>query len=521
MSEDVKKINWILILILCLFVFNAFLYMYAKPLWFDEAFSLETVHAMNEGKVIDWRHYDVHPNTYYVALEKWMQVPHAGISETYWARMLSIVFGVIFLYIVYESTKNLFEGEEKALFVVAMMAVCSTYVYFAAEARQYMLLLMVAASAVFWLSVQVKNGFSWWRTVLIGGLCFALPLIHYYAGMFFIVMTGMYFIFMWKKASKKEVMGATAIIFLCGLLGIVLALTIAIPQMLQGSFMWFHTSTFVSLPSSLLFMFVQVEGVPMANWIAQILFIVFCSIMIYLFLWKLLFKTVKKGMTEKQKYWTVFMIAGLAPFAGLVLKIVLSGVFPQLFHHRFFLVVGWMFAVACFVTLAEYYQKSSVRGAVLILIIFVTLIVSLVSGMLNAPFQELEELTYILPCGGVTVVHQSPFSGLPAKVMDRERGCDNRHVFVTYLEPNQRHTAGYDVVPTEEIYFNDELPEDSFFYFLPDSEGEVFYRNGTYTHSFDGNEAREAGIEIKDLDGISLWYFAESGVQMDVRIELG
>ena len=258
----------------------------------------------------------------------------------------------------------------------------------------------------------------------------------------------------------------------------------------------------------------------MANWIAQILFIAFCSIMVYLFLWKLLFKTVKKGMTEKQKYWAVFMIAGLAPFAGLVLKIVLSGVFPQLFHHRFFLVVGWMFAVACFVTLVEYYQKSSVRGAVLILIIFVTLIASLVSGMLNAPFQELEELTHILPCGGVTVVHQSPFSGLPAKVMDRERGCDNRHVFVTYLEPNQRHTAGYDVVPTEEIYFNDELPEDSFFYFLPDSEGEVFYRNGTYTHSFDGNEAREAGIEIKDLDGISLWYFAESGVQMDVRIEL-
>ena len=519
-DSKIRRINWILLLILCLFIVNAFIYMYAKPIWFDEAFSIETVRAMENGVDINWKNFDVHPPTYYVALYMWNNIPHGGISEIYWARMLSLLFGVIFLFMVHECTKNFFGKEDVAIFVTVFMSICSTYLYFAIEARQYMMVLMVSSLAVFLLSVQIKNGFSWWRTVLIGGLCFALPLIHYYAGMFFIAMTGMYFIFMWKKESKKKVMGATAIIFLCGLLGIVLALTIAIPQMLQGSFMWFHNSTFVSLPSSLLFIFVQIEGVLIGNWIAQVLFFIFCGIMLYLFLWKLLLKTFNKGMTDTQKYWAIFMIMGLAPFAGLVLKTALSGVFPQLFHHRFFLVLGWMFAMACFVALAEYYQKTGIRGTILVVVVFCTLIISLVSGMFSAPYQELEDFTYTLPCGGVTVVHPSPFSGLPAKVMDRERGCDNRHVFVTFLEPHERHTAGYDIIPEEDVFFDTELPQEPFFYFLPDGEGEVFYRNGSYEHSFDGNQAREAGIEIKDLDGISLWYFAEEGVKMDVRIDV-
>lgn len=457
--------SWAIVPILLIFIVLSqyAIHEQSRELWFDEAFSMQTAYMIQEGQVTFQEH-DVHPPFYYMILSSWLEIPHS-LGDVEWARWLSVIFMSLFLLYVFDGLRTIFSFRVAWATTLAL-AMASTYVHYGTEIRMYALVLMFSAvvfSAI--MEWRENNHWAMYWAILLGVV--VLPFIHYFAAMAFMFFTVFAVVLKEKKLAVS--------IFIAGMVGTLGAFFIyALPQLSRAEGMWFQHSTLGSWSSAIAYSFYVPQGNLFGNLYGSV-FIVFIAISFIglgIALW-LMFKN-KKDL--KDKVIVMFILTSLFPFLGLLSGALLSWVlgpgFGNLYHHRLFLVVTWMFAAGLF---AFFFQWvfSAVKGVVdsgvkviAGIALFVALLMLFFGPYEDSLHYELERTLDHIPCGGVTVVHESPFSGAPAIVTDRLRGCDNRHVVMSDLNELQGHTAGYDAWPEEDILWGLTLPSESSFYFV-------------------------------------------------------
>lgn len=150
------------------------LFFLVQPFWRDEAFSyLLAKRSLVDILFITARDYN--PPFYYLVLHFWMKV--FGSSEVA-IRMLSFVFFLLAVFMIYIILENILEfSERKSLFYILLVIINPLLVYFAFEGRMYTMFAFFAVlSSYFFLK---KNNQAYVIATLLGFLT------HYY--MFFLL----------------------------------------------------------------------------------------------------------------------------------------------------------------------------------------------------------------------------------------------------------------------------------------------------------------------------------------------
>jgi hypothetical protein len=230
------------------------------------------------------------------------------------------------------------------------------------------------------------------------------------------------------------------------------------------------------------------------NWMI-VVFTVYILFLVGMFwFFKTVWKRANKDEIKQEKglFMIMVFIATLYPLLGLAGAPILGGNgFAHLYHHRFFLVITWMFAGLFMVELFKWCEqkKNFVVGYGLAIVIVLFAFIYSVSA-----HHELGNLIDKTPCKSdvaLYIAHESPFSALPYDVKEREYGCNWYNFVSTNQTKMMLNGGGGDAMEPGSIYYNRELPMYVDYYYV--------YAEGTVP--IDGNHtvvARE--------DGVELWY---------------
>jgi uncharacterized membrane protein len=113
-------------------------------LWLDEASSVKFAKEPPAG-IIETTSKDVHPPLYYFALHYWMKL--FGDTETA-ARLLSALFGIFCLPVVYKIAAHLFD-RSTGLIATLLLALSRFHLEFSQEARMYSLLVLLSLASIY------------------------------------------------------------------------------------------------------------------------------------------------------------------------------------------------------------------------------------------------------------------------------------------------------------------------------------------------------------------------------------
>ena len=116
----------------------------ADSLWLDEASSVKFSNDSLSG-IIETTGKDVHPPLYYFALHYWMKL--FGDSETS-ARLLSALFGILCLPVIYKVASHLFD-RTTGLLATGILALSRFHLEFSQEARMYSLLCLLSLLSIY------------------------------------------------------------------------------------------------------------------------------------------------------------------------------------------------------------------------------------------------------------------------------------------------------------------------------------------------------------------------------------
>ena len=111
----------------------------SESFWLDEGFS---ANIAQHPSLQAWS-LDSHPPLYYALLATWSWFSNSD----YWLRLLSVIFGVATIPVVYSLGRKLF-GPRAALWSAAALAVLSSHVRYSQEARMYTLMAFLFACAL-------------------------------------------------------------------------------------------------------------------------------------------------------------------------------------------------------------------------------------------------------------------------------------------------------------------------------------------------------------------------------------
>lgn len=146
-----------------------------QSLWLDEAIGAIAVHDYSYfGLINDYILGDTHPPLYYVTLKFWTDI--VGYSEIA-MRVLSVLFGILTVYIVYliAKVKNYGENNTFPFLAALLFATAPLHIYYSQEVRMYALNTLLVSLVVFF---YIKK--DWWKysiTVLLLGMTDYLPLL--------------------------------------------------------------------------------------------------------------------------------------------------------------------------------------------------------------------------------------------------------------------------------------------------------------------------------------------------------
>jgi mannosyltransferase len=116
--------------------------------WYDEGFSARVATFAN---VQLWAN-DIHPPLYYALLTVWRLVS----DEDSWLRLLSVIFGVGTIPVVYGLGKALFNNRV-GLWAATFLAVLAIHIQYSQEIRMYSLMVFLFACAFFGLIVAIRH----------------------------------------------------------------------------------------------------------------------------------------------------------------------------------------------------------------------------------------------------------------------------------------------------------------------------------------------------------------------------
>lgn len=444
---------------------------------------------------VNWQQWDVHPPISYLLQTAWSYL-NPGFLLHDWLREFSVLCGLVFILFVFLSLHEVFgpAGDIATFF----LSLCTTYLHYAGEARMYMLLMMMSAIALYALIREWEG--KWFYVFM--AIVFMAPLVQYYSGailsMFLIVLS---FVILKLKGiwgSKKWML---AYLLFVAVVGVLVALfCFALPQKARVLGTWFQWSTISSWPSSVFYAFFMTEYFP-SNPIFLVLYFIVIG-MIVLMMWKVLkiFRKEAKRITVRDGFYAMMILTILAPLVGLVLvKYVLGEGFQNLYHHRFFLPLTWMFAAICFVSVVKWmidnFDVEKFKGKFMFmflsgLIVGVMLLMCVLYGLYtHHELQNLIEKTSCNKEGIIYIAHESPFSALPYEVYAREHGCGWYNFVSTNLTVKNLNGGGGDAMPGR-IFYNRTLPNKYMSYFYVRAEGTVPIDGETFLI------AQEDGVEL-------------------------
>ncbi len=154
-----KRTSLILILILFLGLALRLINLGIEPFWGDEILSLDIVkhYQDNLADLINYLNWvEVHPPLYYLLLFYWAKF--FGWHE-FGVRLLSLVFGLGIILLVYSLSLTLFKNKKISLLAAFLTAVLPFQIEFSQEARPYIIFCFfgLVATIVFWRYVQSKK----------------------------------------------------------------------------------------------------------------------------------------------------------------------------------------------------------------------------------------------------------------------------------------------------------------------------------------------------------------------------
>jgi len=186
----------------------------SDSIWLDEAYSIHVSHENLSG-IIDEASNDVHPPLYYFLLHYWMKL--FGDSERS-ARMLSAIFGILSLLLIYRLTELLFD-RQTALISTLFLAFSHFNIEFSQETRMYSLLVMLALASVYFF-LKLFEGRS--SRILVAYLASSILLMHTHVyGLFIIAAENIFFLTLYfssrelfKKVFKRWLLSETVLFLL-------------------------------------------------------------------------------------------------------------------------------------------------------------------------------------------------------------------------------------------------------------------------------------------------------------------
>ena len=480
-TQSQKYSSKILIVsLVAFFVLSQFvIFSVAREPWFDVSFSLETVHLLHENGPlsISWAEYDVHPPVYYYALYGWSFL-NPGMTEYHWGQELSVLFGLLFIFFAGLGLKKLF-GVQGAL-VTLFFAFSTTIWHYGTEVRAYMLLMMISAFIFY----AVANWMRGWRGIVAYGLLIVLPFIHYFSG---IVMP--FYILLYLGLSRKgAVEGKERVVKVLGMATASIVSTaiaffvFALPQMSRTAGTLFQAPSLSSFSSSLFYsMFVIENPVTSLTSISVAIYVVFNLFLMAILVYGLFKIFANKVWLNQDIILLILFLSGIFPLGMLAILSLLGGVLPNIYHHRFFLVLIWCFAAATYILVIRAIEKARIVAKVLIIILLVLLMVFMQVKYVQSTYHELDDLARHTPCPEeqVAIAHESMFSLIPYEVYARELGCNWYNFVSTNLDEKFTNGRGFDAISEEEqVFRNFTLPPHEFLYV---QSGDVIPLGDRYT----------------------------------------
>jgi uncharacterized membrane protein len=189
-----KKLNFILILGLLLRLVSL-----NQSLWLDEAIGALYARDLSFTELITkFIAYDNHTPGYYLLLKFWGSV--FGYSEI-GIRSLSVLFGVLSIYLVIEIAKLVSSKKSTPLLAALLIATSQIHIYYSQEARMYMMASFFAALAVLYFlkAVKEKTNINW----LIFSASLVLLLATDYMPIFLLPIFPVYLLVKNRKLFKK------------------------------------------------------------------------------------------------------------------------------------------------------------------------------------------------------------------------------------------------------------------------------------------------------------------------------
>lgn len=189
-SQKHQKIYLMLILVLGAVL--RLLRLGSQSFWYDEVYSANL--SVRSLEVVVSR-FGQTPTLYHILLHFWL---YLGRSDTM-IRLLSVVFGVIALWVIYLVGKSLLDAKY-GLLCAFLLAISPFHIWYSQEARMYSLLILLStASVLFFIKfLREHRGWSsvWW--VLTTG--FAIY-THYYAAFILLGQVAFFLIFLKRYRS--------------------------------------------------------------------------------------------------------------------------------------------------------------------------------------------------------------------------------------------------------------------------------------------------------------------------------
>jgi uncharacterized membrane protein len=452
--------------------------------WFDASFSLSTAEQMNAGRQVIWGQHDVHPPGHFILLAQWLEIPHKWPGDYIWAQELSVLYGVAFIVLVVLLLYRLF-GDAGA-YAGIMMSMLTTYIHYAHEIRQYILLMLLCALFVYAL---VKRFEGAWGVVAVGAMA-ALPWMQYISAAvaipWLLVMT-----FIYGSAIKLEKKWRWLVVLgIVALVSVAFVAPIALEQKARVHGAWFKPSTLDSWPAAMSYALFMVDNnFQVFHWYDRVflfgvyLAVVTGAVILFRKVWKSL--GTEDGKRPENVMFTMMVMTAVVPLIGLAGTTFLGQGFNNLYHHRFYLVVTWMFAAA----LMTYVSQRWGWKVFLLVPVVAAMWMLYVTGMVH---HELGNLMQNMTCDSEerVIVHQSPASGVPFDVYGWEKGCNWTNVVTTNWTKKMLNGGGGDAMEGR-IFWNFTVPNVSTYYAATSSFGWIPI-TGPYQ-------------VLDNEDGISMW----------------
>ncbi len=163
-----------------------------QSLWLDEA--TQVLLAKDSiSNIIFQRGADVHPPLSYLLMHFWVML---GTSEI-WLRMLSVIFGVLTILVLYKFASNIF-NKKIALLSSLILAISPFHIYYSQEVRMYSEAVFFASVSMYFFYLLEKNRNL--KNSLIYILSTAALIYTHYAG-FLLIFTQILYIAFYKRES--------------------------------------------------------------------------------------------------------------------------------------------------------------------------------------------------------------------------------------------------------------------------------------------------------------------------------